>query len=117
MYIMGLQTFPSMIDITSTYDIDDVWFRDRKEMKKAGLTDLQMVDLFRDRPVTAFSNEVMTLQDLKLDPSIPSHAFFLVCYMSFKVDADFCRDGSFQHFSSTISLPPGESHPPRMSVL
>jgi hypothetical protein len=37
--------------------------------------------------------------------------------MSFKVDTDFCRDGNFQHFSSTISLPPGMSHPPRMSVL
>jgi hypothetical protein len=37
--------------------------------------------------------------------------------MSFKVDTDFCRDGNFQHFSSTISLLPGMSYPPRMSVL
>jgi hypothetical protein len=75
------------------------------------------IDLFHSRPTTAFSNEVRTRQDLKLDPSIPSHAFFLASYMSFKVDTDFCRDGNFQHFSSTISLPLGMSHPPRMSVL
>jgi hypothetical protein len=56
------------------------------------------IDLFHSRPTTAFSNEVRTLQDLKLDPSIPSHAFFLASYMSFKVDTDFVEMGTSSIF-------------------
>jgi hypothetical protein len=54
---------------------------------------------------------------LKLDPSIPSHAFFLENYMKFPADPTFCENGVFQHFSSTISLPPGPSQAPRASSL
>jgi hypothetical protein len=79
--------------------------------------DTQVIDLLRSRPMTRFSEDVMDLSTIGIDPSILEHAFFSECYLKFHTDPNFCQNGIMANNATVVSLPPRGTFPPRASVL
>lgn len=77
----------------------------------------KIIDLFHLRPITRFSDQVSTLQDLGLTTENREHAFFLQCYMKYPVDSSFCEKNILDHASAVVSIAPGGAFPPKASVL
>jgi hypothetical protein len=80
-------------------------------------SECKVLDLFKQRPQTKFSNDVQSLHSLGLSTKNAEHAFFLRSYMQFLTDPSFCKDGVLDNCSAVISLPPGGANARRASVL
>jgi hypothetical protein len=75
------------------------------------------IDMFLQRPVTRFSDQVPTLQSLGLTKDNAQHAFFLKCYIRFPTDPSFCLNGVMDTASSVVSISPGGAFPPKAWIL
>lgn len=103
----------SQLDLTQTIGILKAMYTPPLEF---GM--MHTFDIFNNRPKTATSESVPTLQSLGLEPAVNiQHRFFVECYMKFPAVPGFCSNEHFTPVSYWLDQPVGPAHPPRALIL